>query len=137
MLVLEQTKRKFSKSLDVIHLLATLQKANLITSSMMNSRQALLLKMQRARVVESEDLSESSDDINELLNTEDKDRQKTALEAARSELLKYCGQDQKELSNLDKALLKGFYTNDRVELGNPTVFASPNANFLRKSSRID
>ena len=74
MLVLEQTKRKFSKSLDVIHLLATLQKANLITCSMMNSRQALLLKMQRARVVESEDLSESSDDINELLNTEDKDR---------------------------------------------------------------
>jgi hypothetical protein len=74
MLVLEQTKRKFSKSLDVIHLLATLQKANLITSSMMNSRQALLLKMQRARVVESEDLSESSDDINELLNTEDKDK---------------------------------------------------------------
>lgn len=93
--------------------------------------------MQRARVVESDDLSESSDDINELLNTEDKERQKIALEAARSELMKYCGQDQKELSNLDKALLKGFYTNDRVELGNPTVFASPNANFLRKSSRID
>jgi hypothetical protein len=47
--------------------------------------------MQRARVVESDDLSESSDDINELLNTEDKERQKIALEAARSELMKYCG----------------------------------------------
>ena len=75
--------------------------------------------MQRARLVDSEEKSENSDDFNVLFS---KNKSKQSIAAVRAELTKYCAQDN--LSEIDKVLLKGFYTNRRDELDKPRLIPS-------------
>jgi len=65
----------------------------------------------------NEDESESSDELEDFYRStdENQDRIEKSIKSSLNELT------LRDLSRLDRVLLKGFYTNDRVELENPRI----------------
>lgn len=68
-------------------------------------------------MIEDIDVSESSDNLNDFYDSDE-----NVAPGVDKSLYKMTDEP---LTQLDKLLLKGFYTSNRVELDNPSIFRGP------------
>lgn len=71
MKILAQARRKVARHLDVVELLKSGQRQRLLANVMLNSQQNLILKFQRQRLIESQDDTEESDDVDVIYDNLD------------------------------------------------------------------
>jgi len=105
---------RYFKELDIIKILKTIRASKLLFKSLMNTRERILLQMQRAQVVSScsDDKNTSNDDVKDLGSIDPLSRVWALGKIQRA--LK--GMPQQKLKSFDKRLLKGFYVNNQHEL---------------------
>jgi hypothetical protein len=106
--------RKFNKELDVVGLLRSVRLSKVLYYSKLNTRQSIMMQLQRTNLVESTDYSEGSDYLELIkdLNHKNKLVRIFALGQVNKTLQGFAKQ-KKGLSKLDHLLLRGFYTNQR------------------------
>jgi len=106
--------RKFNKELDVVGLLRSVRLSKVLYYSKLNTRQSIMMQLQRTNLVESTDNSEGSDylELVKDLNHKNKLVRIFALGQINKALQGFTTQ-KKGLSKLDHHLLRGFYTNQR------------------------
>ena len=84
-----------------------MRRSTVVSESILTPEQRLMVRLQRENVIEECDFTESSDEIKDYYTPQ-------ALAKLRSRLQ---GFQNREISQLDAMLLKGFYTSNRSELG--------------------
>lgn len=114
---IKQASRKFNKALDVTNLLKSVQKSDLIQQAMLTRDQKILTMFQKKTLLCDEDISESSDELEDLYRSTDENQERINTELSNT----LQTMTNKDLSRLDCMLLKGFYTNCRASLGNPRI----------------
>lgn len=105
----KQAHRKFDKARDIIRILRKIERSHTITNAIATNEQRFLTDFQKANLLGLSDNTESSDRLSDYYA--DVANSKTKI---KNILSKFC---QKPTSQLDEALLKGFYTCKRKELG--------------------
>jgi len=120
---MHQSHRKFLKAIDLINMLKTLQSSRILAGTLLTSQQKLMMKFQRENVVESQDITESSDNLEEIFYEPQTDRGVKVFAAVGKVIEKFS--EQSELTEMDRRLLKGFYTTNRNALGNPSITLPP------------
>jgi len=102
-----EVQKKFMKACDVIHLLKTVQRSNLVAGSFLNTQQKMILNFQRHNLVEH-NITDSSDSMGGFYSNVEENSE--VLQQWLKEFTK------RPLTRLDRVLLKGVYTNDKREL---------------------
>jgi len=108
----ENGNRKFNKELDVVGLLRSVRLSKVLYSAKLNTRQSIMMQLQRTNLVESTDNSEGSDYLELIkdLNHPNKLVRVFALGQVNKTLQGFTKQTR-GLSKMDHVLLRGFYTN--------------------------
>lgn len=83
--------------------------------------QRILARFQRANMLECTDATESSDEMNDFYDSGNPDGGLQVKEQVAKHLYQLT---KWPLTRMDRILLKGFYTNNRIELDNPVLRAN-------------
>lgn len=82
-----------------------------------------MAQFQRSNTLDHQDVSDSSDAVNDYYDSDNPQVGMIAKDEIAAQLRELT---KRPLTRLDRILLKGFYTNDRIELENPSLLPAKN-----------
>lgn len=109
-------ERKLKKACDIVQILTSVQRSNIVSSALLTQQQKILAKFQRKRLIEHTDITDSSDQLSDFYENKEQGKLKPVIQSSLSQLAK-----KDHLDRIDRILLKGVYSNNKKELENPRL----------------
>ena len=113
---MSQLWRKAEKAFDLEFIVKQAKISNSLNRAFLSQGQKLLIKFQMENFVGQEDLSDSSDNLQDVFSHK-VENSELLLNSVFTEFV-----DIEELTYLDAQLLQGVFTNDRYQLKTPNLF---------------